>query len=1041
MKIISLHFKNINSLAGEWKIRFDDPAFLHGHLFAISGPTGSGKTSVLDAISLALYGKTPRQENASDRQGTRNSGPELVMTMGTGMSFSEVEFESNGLRYLSSWKVHRSRNSPDGELQPVERKILYFENGEFVPRDETTKKSDVNRKIEELIGLDFKQFMRAVMLPQGGFDSFLKSNQNEKAAILEKLSGQEIYRKISKAVFERNKEEKNRLDNIQERLNGLRLMPENESSALKSRISCAQKTKTEKEQELKRSEQAKTILENVDRLEKTCQDLRNKVNVLSEKDRSFVSLQASLNRSDKAKNLVPAWQQLEQSRRGCQEKERQKKELQKQIPEEESLCQNVSAELENKNKERENLRSEDRARDGLRDKVSQLDGDVLHQQQNVEEQRQKIEERKRRIGEIDEAIEKQKNSRADFEKKLEKCENYKQAHSTHDRLEVDQAIVSEILNSLELAKNDVAKAKLSLASAKTAEQKAANFRREKCVEFNRIRDEREKSFSNDINRIAVMVQAALSEGELCPVCGNPFHAKASCKEFSAGDIGGAANRLKKLQDQFEKAQMEAERADRDFELAENNVKISQKEVDDREKAKEKCFQKAWEKLERYGFVASDLENPQNLQEKIRNWADLWKRCLQSIDNYKQQMALCDVEIKNLQENKNDILRDLDVVEKDLNAQKEKIQKISAERQRLFGSKKVAEDRNEWQSKIETVSVECESLSQRKVQSEKKLTELRTMLESISAQLDSERRNKARLECELLSKLRENGFASEEDMLNSRISDAERAESQARIDQVKQDLLTQSGQLQQAESQLKDWRSQEIGHETLQTIQSKIETLSVEVEKLSAEIQENQQKSTENDVQKREYERVLLGKKDQEEKIKIWGTLDSLIGSADGQKFVKFVQRLTLNQLIVAANRHLQGLDPRYKIEIDKESGLNLSLYDAECGAARLASNLSGGESFLVSLSLALGLSSLASRKVQIDTLFLDEGFGSLDEHKLQKAIDVLRNLGERGDKLVGVISHVNRLKEEIPNHLEIIPSGNGRSIVQGPGVVKTDGVA
>ncbi len=131
---------------------------------------------------------------------------------------------------------------------------------------------------------------------------------------------------------------------------------------------------------------------------------------------------------------------------------------------------------------------------------------------------------------------------------------------------------------------------------------------------------------------------------------------------------------------------------------------------------------------------------------------------------------------------------------------------------------------------------------------------------------------------------------------------------------------------------------------------------------------------------------------------------------------------------------MRGLDPRYKIETDG-SGLNISLYDSECGVSRLAANLSGGESFLVSLSLALGLSSLASQRVRIDTLFLDEGFGSLDERKLQRAIELLHRLGENGDKLVGVISHVNRLKEEIANHIEVIPSGNGRSKLSGPGVI------
>ena len=111
MKILSLHFKNVNSLAGEWNIRFDDPSFVRNHLFAISGPTGSGKTSILDAISLALYGKTPRQKNVADKQKVDGIS-EMIMTSGTGETFSEVEFESLGRRYQVKWSVHRSRNSP-----------------------------------------------------------------------------------------------------------------------------------------------------------------------------------------------------------------------------------------------------------------------------------------------------------------------------------------------------------------------------------------------------------------------------------------------------------------------------------------------------------------------------------------------------------------------------------------------------------------------------------------------------------------------------------------------------------------------------------------------------------------------------------------------------------------------------------------------------------------------------------------------------------------------------------------------------------------
>ena len=252
MKIIALHFKNVNSLAGEWNIRFDDPAFLRNHLFAISGPTGSGKTSVLDAISLALYGKTPRQENVADKRNV-NVGPELVMTTGTGESFSEVIFESAGNRYKAIWKVHRSHNRADGAMQSPERKILFEEKGVFVAKDEYSKTTEAQKKIEEIVGLNFNQFMRAVMLPQGGFDSFLKSSREDKAAILEKLSGQGIYRKISKAVFERNKSEESRQKELQNLLNGIQLMPENEERDLKAWVDATSKIKASKESELNKN--------------------------------------------------------------------------------------------------------------------------------------------------------------------------------------------------------------------------------------------------------------------------------------------------------------------------------------------------------------------------------------------------------------------------------------------------------------------------------------------------------------------------------------------------------------------------------------------------------------------------------------------------------------------------------------------------------------------------------------------------------------------------------------------------------------------
>ena len=158
MRLLKLRFKNINSLAGRWEIDFDNPQFKEG-LFALTGATGAGKTSVLDAICLGFYGQTARQEISK----TTNE----VMTRGTGDSFAEVEFEVNGKQYRSTWEQHRERFKPNGALQAASRKVASLPDGVFIAE----KLNDATAKIIELTGMDFKQFTRAVLLGQGQFDA------------------------------------------------------------------------------------------------------------------------------------------------------------------------------------------------------------------------------------------------------------------------------------------------------------------------------------------------------------------------------------------------------------------------------------------------------------------------------------------------------------------------------------------------------------------------------------------------------------------------------------------------------------------------------------------------------------------------------------------------------------------------------------------------------------------------------------------------------------------------------------------------------
>lgn len=165
----------------------------------------------------------------------------------------------------------------------------------------------------------------------------------------------------------------------------------------------------------------------------------------------------------------------------------------------------------------------------------------------------------------------------------------------------------------------------------------------------------------------------------------------------------------------------------------------------------------------------------------------------------------------------------------------------------------------------------------------------------------------------------------------------------------------------------------------------------------------------------------------------WEKLHGLIGSADGKKYRNFAQGLTFQLMVSHANGQLVKMTDRYLLIRDEKEPLELNVVDNyQAGEIRSTRNLSGGESFIVSLTLALGLSKMASRKVRVDSLFLDEGFGTLDEDALETALETLSGLQQDG-KLIGVISHLSALKERISTQISITPVSGGRSSLTGPG--------
>jgi exonuclease SbcC len=257
VQILSISGENIASLAEPFAIRLNEGPLSSAGLFAITGETGAGKSSLLDAMCLALYGDCPRLSGAGTRESVedvdgqelKSNDPRMALRRGASSGFARVVFRAvDGEDYAAEWMARRARGRLDGRLQAVERSVMRLSDKQVL----ATQISIVNERIVELTGLTYDEFRRTVLLAQGDFDAFLVAKTGDRAAILEKVTGTEIYRTISRKVFERHAEARRALDSLETRRGEHKLLTEDERKALSVQIGALRDLQTLDGKELQR---------------------------------------------------------------------------------------------------------------------------------------------------------------------------------------------------------------------------------------------------------------------------------------------------------------------------------------------------------------------------------------------------------------------------------------------------------------------------------------------------------------------------------------------------------------------------------------------------------------------------------------------------------------------------------------------------------------------------------------------------------------------------------------------------------------------
>ena len=241
MKILAIRIRNLASLEGTTGIDFSQEPLCSAGIFAITGPTGGGKSTILDALCLALYARTPRYDKTNDPNQSiqdvagntiTQSDPRKILRDGAADGYAEVDFMGvDGHRHRAQWSVRRARNKAEGALQAYQVTCTDLDAGTSVQGTKT----EVLNAISRLIGLSFEQFTRAVLLAQGDFTAFLKAPTSEKSELLEKLTGTQIYTEISKRVFERHRTEKDELHILQVQKDGINVLNEEDLATLNNR--------------------------------------------------------------------------------------------------------------------------------------------------------------------------------------------------------------------------------------------------------------------------------------------------------------------------------------------------------------------------------------------------------------------------------------------------------------------------------------------------------------------------------------------------------------------------------------------------------------------------------------------------------------------------------------------------------------------------------------------------------------------------------------------------------------------------------------
>ena len=1079
MRIEKVTFKNLNSLAGTWRIDFTDERYVQDGIFAITGPTGAGKSTVLDAICLALYGQTPRLNTIS-------KSTNEIMTRQTGDCFAEVVFSTAKGRFRSHWSQRRARNKADGALQAAKQELVNLDTNEIV-----NLKKGIADKISELTGLDFKRFTRSMLLAQGDFAAFLKATSDERASILEKITGMEIYAEISAKVYRRSDEERKKLEALQAKMGDIEILSDSE----REQKEAARDALAREEAELLKSHQQTrdciAWLQNIAALKNGQADLQKS---LDQCDNDILAFEPSLRQlhraSDAAKadsaygNLSAYRQTLQNVNEKLHEAKRQEPALLKASKEAEDLTAAKKA-LWDKAVEVQKTEAPTIA------KVRLMDAGIKTKEDDLALSQKAIDSLNHTLSESRKDLDVKKQERQKLEAELQTLELFLKDHANdRELLQSFSGFESTVRHIVELD-TDIRKSQSRLGKEEKRREDAQKkfnegkaFIAQKQNELARmderiititqelaslLKGETEISLSSRLDALKEqrhyrqLIQKLedhrkeLKDGEACPLCGALDHPYALGNvplvdevQKQIDSLAGLLSQVKETQNSLnqQKETASAQRlliADlqtkslaisKEIELIDEQIRNAKTELSEKYAKRNTEIEAFYESVTGFGISKSMAlsEAISNLRQRKTQWTE-------TETSYGQKSTVLQQLCSKIRETEA-LLAEKEKVLNEKSVEFDQLQKsLSEDRQErfsLFGQKDPVIEAARQQNDIDTAKQVFDNAQSAAQTKREAYREVCSAIQTYQSQIQD--LNTQVLESEKLfaEKLKEGCFTSEKEYLDNRLPSEQIQALQNKEKALSDRKSRLVGQMDENSKALEGELNRQLTEKTNEELQVQLADITARQNTLRQTLSDLQVHLKNDDLAREKVKGFRKEYETQQTVVDHWSALSELIGSADGKKFRNYAQGITFETMIAHANQALMKMSDRYLLLRSEDDGLQLQVQDNyQAGAIRSTKNLSGGESFIVSLALALGLSKMASRNVQVESLFLDEGFGTLDEEALDNALKTLAGLHRQG-KLIGVISHVQALKDRIGTQIAVTPKSLGRSTISGPGVTALD---